>query len=59
MRLAPFEIAKNKKLSEYADRPVLFEDVNFDKWKQLSLHKQVPVGAFWVACLGTVYGPKT
>lgn len=58
MRLLPFEVTKNKKLAEYRDHPVLFQDVNYDKWKALSASKQVPVGAVWVASLGTVYGPK-
>jgi hypothetical protein len=37
--------------------PVLFENVDFDKWRKLSSQKQIPVGAKWVACLGAVYGP--
>lgn len=56
--LAPFQIHVNKKRAEYADRPVLFEDVNNDRWRQLSKQKLVPPGSTWVACLGTVYGPK-
>ena len=58
MRLLPFEIHKNKKLAEYGDRPILFTDVNNDKWRQLSLQKLVPPGSVRVACLGKVYGPK-
>lgn len=58
MRLLPFEVAKNKKLAEYRDHPVLFTDVNNDKWRLLSKAKEVPPGSVWVAALGTVYGPK-
>lgn len=60
MRLAPlpFEVTRNKKLAEYRDHPVLFTDVNNDRWRQLSASKAVPPGAVWVATLGTVYGPK-
>lgn len=55
--LAPFEIAKHKALEANAHLPVLLEDVNYDRWRALSIAKQVPVGAKWVACLGIVYGP--
>lgn len=57
MTLAPFEIWKQRKLSEYADRPVLFEDVTNEKWMLLSRERKVPTGAVYVACLGIVYGP--
>jgi hypothetical protein len=56
--LAPFQIAQQKKLSENSNRPVLFEDINFEQWKRMSAEKQVPVGAKWVAALGIVYGPQ-
>lgn len=56
--LAPFEIQRQKALTEYADRPVLFEDISYDQWRRLSAEKAVPVGAIWVAALGIVYGPK-
>ena len=41
-----------------ADRQVLFEDVDNDRWKKLSGQQLVPEGASWVAALGTVYGPR-
>jgi hypothetical protein len=47
---------KAKKLAEYADRPVLFTDVNNDKWRALSKAKEVPPGAVWSAALSTVFG---
>lgn len=56
--LAPFEIKRQKALTEYTDRPVLFEDITYDQWRRLSAEKAVPVGAVWVASLGAVYGPK-
>lgn len=55
--LAPFQIAQNRARSEHAGREVLFENIDFDKWKRLSKDRMVPVGAVWVASLGTVYGP--
>lgn len=58
MILAPFQVLKNKKLNEYRDHPVLHENVSHDEWRKLSRAKEVPVGAVWVACLQTVYGPK-
>lgn len=58
MRLAPFEVTKNKKLAEYRDHPVLFENIGYDEWKRLGKDRKLPVGATWVACLSTVYGPK-
>lgn len=56
--LSPFEVKKQKALTENANRPVLFEDVNFDKWKLLSAQKSVQIGAIWVATLGIVFGPE-
>lgn len=54
----PFMLRIEKKRAEYADRALLFTDVNFDTWKRLSREGQVPVGGVWVSSLGTVYGPK-
>lgn len=55
--LPPFLRLKAKKEAEYAGREILFTDVNFDQWRRLSASREVPEGAVWVACLGTVYGP--
>jgi hypothetical protein len=55
---SPFERNRAKALAANAHLPVLFTDVGYDRWCQLSRTKQVPVGAKWVACLGTVYGPE-
>lgn len=56
--LRPFEVLKNKKLAEYRDHPVLFENIGYDEARKMSLAKQLPVGAIWVASLQTIYGPK-
>lgn len=55
--LAPFQVKRQKALAENAHLPVLVEDCTFDQFRHLSLTKQIPVGAKWVACLGTIYGP--
>jgi hypothetical protein len=55
---SPFERNRAKALAANAHLPVLFTDVGYDRWCQLSRTKQVPVGGKWVACLGTVYGPE-
>ena len=55
--LPPFLRLKNRKEAEFAGREVLFTDVGFDQWRRLSAAREVPEGAVWVACLGTVYGP--
>jgi hypothetical protein len=57
-KLAPFQVAQQKALAENSNRPVLFEDVNFEQFKRMSAEKQIPVGAKWVAALGIVYGPE-
>lgn len=57
-KLAPFEIAKQKALTKYGHLPVLHENISFDQWKKLSAAREVPVGACWVACLATVFGPQ-
>lgn len=56
--IPPFMMARQKLLAENAHLPALFEDINFDQFKRLSKERQIPVGAKWVAALGTVYGPK-
>lgn len=55
--LAPFEINRQRALAQNAHLPVLFEDVSYDRWRQLSKNREIPVGAKWVACLAIVYGP--
>jgi hypothetical protein len=55
--LAPYQIATQKKWAENAHLPVLFTDIDFNKWKALSAAKDVPAGAKWVASLGVVFGP--
>lgn len=55
--LAPFQVRQQKRLSENSHLPVLFEGVNSDQWRKLSMERKVPVGAIWVASLGIVYGP--
>jgi len=54
---APFEIRMEQDGQEFAGRAVLFNDVNYDKWRALSASKQVPVGGQWCPSLGTVFGP--
>lgn len=56
--MAPFEIARQKALAKYVDRPVLFEDITYDQFRRLSAEKQISTGAFWSAATGTVYGPE-
>jgi len=58
LRLAPFEILKNKKLAEYRDHPVLFENITHEKFKSMSTAREIPTGAVFVSILGTVFGPK-
>ena len=55
--LAPFQVRQQKRLSENSHLPVLFEGVNSDQWRKLSMERKVPAGAIWVASLGIVYGP--
>lgn len=56
-RLAPFQVARQKALTENAHLPVIAEDITYEQFKRLSETKQIPVGAKWVACLGTIFGP--
>ena len=56
--LAPFQIAQQKKFAENSNRAVLFEDVNLETRKRLSMEKAIPPGSKWVAALGIVYGPE-
>ena len=56
--LAPYQVTANRLRAENAHLPVLFEDVSYERWRQLSASKQIPVGAKWVAGLATVYGPE-
>lgn len=55
-QFAPFQVRQQKRLAENAHLPVLFDDVSFDKWRQMSEAKLIPVGAKWVS--GIVYGPE-
>jgi len=57
--LAPFQVRQQKRLSENSHLPVLFENINSDQWRKLSMERKVPAGAIWVASLGIVYGPQT
>ena len=54
--LAPFQVRQQKRLAENAHLPILFKDVSYDQWRQLSLAKEIPTGATWCS-LGIVYGP--
>lgn len=54
----PFLEKLERKRAEYADRQVLFTNVDLDKARMLSRTGQLPVGAKWVAMLGTVFGPE-
>jgi hypothetical protein len=56
--LAPFQVAQQKKFAENSHLPVLFENINFDEWRKMSSHNQIPPGSKWVAALGIVYGPE-
>ncbi|WP_162258927.1 hypothetical protein [Mesorhizobium sp. Root172] len=56
--LAPFQVRQQKRLSENSHLPVLFENVNSDQWRKLSMERKVPAGAKWIASLGIVYGPE-
>lgn len=56
--LAPFEVAKQQAWNRYGHRPVLFEDVSFERFKVLSGTREIPVGSNWVPCLGIVFGPE-
>jgi hypothetical protein len=55
--LAPFQVRQQKRLAENAHLPVLFEKINSDQWRKMSLAREIPVGAKFVASLGIVYGP--
>lgn len=57
-RPRPFEVKQQQAWAKYGHLPILFENVNNDKWRQLSAAKQVPVGGFWCAALGIVFGPE-
>lgn len=54
--LAPFQVRQQKRLSENAHLPVLFEGISFDQWRKMSAGKEIPVGAKWTSG-GIVYGP--
>jgi len=55
--LAPFQVRQQKRLSENSHLPVLFENVNSDQWRKMSMAREIPAGSKWVASLGIVYGP--
>lgn len=54
--LAPFQVRQQKRLSQYADHPILFENISYDQFRKMSAAKEIPVGAFWTS-MGIVYGP--
>lgn len=54
---APFQIAREKALEANKHLPILFEDISHDRFRQLAIQKQIPIGAKWVAACGNVYGP--
>lgn len=56
--MAPFEMTKQKALAANQHRPVIKTDVTFEQFKAMSVAREIPVGASWVACLATVYGPE-
>ena len=56
--LAPFQVRQQKRLSENSHLPVLFENINSDQWRKMSLAREIPAGSKWVASLGIVYGPQ-
>lgn len=56
--LAPFQVRQQKRLSENSHLPVLFEGINSDQWRKMSLAREIPAGSKWVASLGIVYGPE-
>lgn len=56
--LSQFERTRAKARADNAHLPILFTDVSYDQWRLKSIRREVPVGAKWVACLATVYGPE-
>lgn len=56
--LAPFQVRQQKRLSENSHLPVLFEGINSDQWRKMSLAREIPAGSKWVASTGIVYGPE-
>lgn len=54
----PLSIRNERLRTKYAHRPVLFEDINDERFKQLSREQKIPTGASWVAALATIYGPE-
>jgi hypothetical protein len=56
--LAPFEIKRQQRLSQYGHLPVLATDVSYDQFRKLSAAREIPAGAVWVPILATVFGPE-
>lgn len=54
--LAPFQVRQQKRLSQYANHPILFENISYDQFRKMSAAKEIPVGGFWTS-MGIVYGP--
>lgn len=54
---APFYMRQEKTRTKYMDHRIIAENVGYDQWCRLSRGKEVPVGAIWVASLGTVFAP--
>ena len=57
-RLAPFQIAAERAKAANAHRPVIQENATLEQFQAMSRAGQLPVGASWVACLATIYGPE-
>lgn len=56
--LSPFEMKRQRALSDNADRPVILENASFDEFKRMSKAGELPAGSSWVACLAIIYGPR-
>lgn len=55
--LAPFLVSQEKARAKYAGWTVFKDDVGYDQFRAMSRAREIPVGATWVAALGTVYVP--
>lgn len=56
--MTQFQMRQQKALNENAYRPVIKEEATLEEFKAMNRSGQLPVGASWVACLATIYGPK-
>jgi hypothetical protein len=55
--LTPLAVARKRGADGREGCPVLFENVDYDRFRRLRRDKLLPSGAFWVV-LGTVYGRR-